>query len=120
MGDKAAGLYAVEALGLLKCANADPFLLALAAGEKPDLRQASLLALGRTGCGKAFPLMEEVLSDPARAPEERMAAALSLGLLGEKKRSLALLESMRKDPQVHQPTLEAYIEELRTGRPPSR
>ncbi len=118
MGDKAAGIYAVEALGRLGCSGADPYLLGLAAGGNPDLRQASLLALGRTRCKAALPLMEKVLAEPGRAPEERMAAALSLGLLGRKERGLSLLEAMRKDPRVHQPTLERYIEELETGRPP--
>ncbi len=120
IADRTAGIYAVEALGLLGCAKADPYLLRLAAGRKPDLRQAALLALGRTRCKSALPLMEKVLADSARAPEERMAAALSLGLLGAKERALAILSSMRKDPQVHRPTLEEYIRELKEGRPPSR
>ncbi len=115
MGDRAAGIYAVEALGLLGCEKAGPYLLGLAAGPNPDLRQASLLALGRVGCRKALPLINQVLGEGGRAPEEKMAAALSLGLLGEKKRGLALLEAMKKDPQVHRPTLEAYIRELRRG-----
>ncbi len=120
MGDRAAGIYAVEALGLLGCGEAGPYLLGLAEGRNPDLRQASLLALGRVGYKKALGVLNRVLAETGRAPEERMAAALSLGLLGEKKRALALLEGMRKDPQVHQPTLEAYIQELQTGRPPVR
>ena len=115
--DPLTGLYAVEALGTTGWLAGAPFLLRLAGSPAPDLRQATLLALGRMGAKSALPLLEAALADTARAPEEHLAAALSLGLLGDRTRAQTLLEGMSRRPDVHQETLRQHLEELERHRP---
>ena len=114
--DRLLATFAIETLGRIGAQEAAPYLVHLAGGKDPDLRQAALLALGRMGAEPGLPALESALADPERAPEEHMAAALALGLLGRKDRARRLLQELRGRVDVHQPTLTRYMEELEQDR----
>ncbi len=112
LGDKLAGQYAAEALGKIGYKEAIPYLVFLARVKEHGLRQAAILSLGRLGAKEFLPVLEEILSENTLLPEEKMACALALGLLGKSTRARDMFKELEKSPDVHRETLEEYEMEL--------
>lgn len=97
-GDPASRLAAVEAAARPRNASAIPLLrgVLLRLDERPEVRAAAAVALGRIGLRAGAPALAEALGDPV--PEVRYAAALALGRLPVEGATTRLTRSLRADP----------------------
>jgi HEAT repeat protein len=98
MSNPADRLAAIHSAGVPRHSEAIPHLtgVLLRLDEKPALRAAAAVALGRIGHPLAATALAEALGDPV--PEVRYAAALALGRLPADGAATRLSRSLRFDP----------------------
>ena len=94
---KMAGLEIVSLGGIARGTKAEAWLLSLLDENHPGLRLALIKAVGDTHLVKALPPLLQVLRDPARPVNERVAVARSLQAFGKDKGAIAALKDVLRD-----------------------
>ena len=102
--DEAGQVRVIAALGRFKAKEAIPPLLVGLAHLKPEVRAASVEALGRIGVPKeANPRLRNALADPVL--EVRKAAIAALGATGDREAILPLMAMAHAEPTRFEATL---------------